>query len=469
MKNQSSYKYLLKNIGLLTFSQLATKLISFFLVPLYTSVLTSTEYGTYDFLGATIGVLLPILTLNIQEAVLRFCIDKNKDSSAIVTVGTKYLLISNLIVILGLLVNHIFRFSSTIDEYFLMFFLMFFIQSLAGVVLAYVRGIEKIKELAFSSLAASFITIVCNVVFLLVFRWGLRGYFLANIIGPFVQIVYLLITSHFFNYIRLSKYIIEEKEMLEYSKPLILNSIAWWINNVSDRYIIVFFCGLSENGIYSIAGKIPSIMVLFQNIFNQAWVLSTVKEYDKEDKNGFFTNTYKTYNCALVIFCSGIIVFNKILAKVLYSKDFFIAWKYAPWLTIAIVFSALSGYIGGFFSAVKNSKLYSISTLLGATTNVILNFIFTPIYGALGAAIATTISFFAVWLFRLWQSKAFINLKINIARDCVSYMFLVIQGIIMLLLSGYIMYLFEIFLFIIICLLYINDFSLIINKFIQKF
>ena len=105
------YKYLLKNIGLLTLSSFATKLLSFFLVPLYTNILTTTEYGTYDLFNTTIGVLLPILTLNIQEAVMRFSMDSKYDRKSIVTVATKYLFFSNVIVILGLLINYICGFS----------------------------------------------------------------------------------------------------------------------------------------------------------------------------------------------------------------------------------------------------------------------------------------------------------------------------------------------------------------------
>ena len=63
----SKYKYLLKNIGLLTLSSFATKLLSFFLVPLYTSVLTTRQYGTYDLFNTTVGVLIPIFTLNAVE------------------------------------------------------------------------------------------------------------------------------------------------------------------------------------------------------------------------------------------------------------------------------------------------------------------------------------------------------------------------------------------------------------------
>ena len=85
------YRYLLKNIGLLTLSSFATKLLSFFLVPLYTNILSTTEYGTYDLFNTTIGILLPILTLNIQEAVMRFSIDSKYDRKSIVTVAARYL------------------------------------------------------------------------------------------------------------------------------------------------------------------------------------------------------------------------------------------------------------------------------------------------------------------------------------------------------------------------------------------
>lgn len=70
------YAYLLKNIGLLALSSFATKLMSLFLVPLYTNILTTAEYGTYDLFSATVSVLETVLTLNIQAAVLRFALEK---------------------------------------------------------------------------------------------------------------------------------------------------------------------------------------------------------------------------------------------------------------------------------------------------------------------------------------------------------------------------------------------------------
>ena len=69
---KTDYKYLFKNIGLLTISQFGTKLLVFFLVPLYTSILTTEEYGIFDLFNTTIALLIPILTLNIMDSVIRF-------------------------------------------------------------------------------------------------------------------------------------------------------------------------------------------------------------------------------------------------------------------------------------------------------------------------------------------------------------------------------------------------------------
>lgn len=470
MEKQGKYCYLAKNIGLLTLSNFATKLLSFFLVPLYTSILTTTDYGTYDLFNTTIGVLLPILTLNVQDGVMRFAMDKNYDREAIVTIGFRYILIGTAITAVGLGINYLFGFSSLAKDYWIFFLLMFISQSLGGMIPCYVRGIDRIADLSVSSVIASVVTIGCNILFLVGFKWGLVGYFLANIIGPMIQSLILAIRARMFRDTHLLRpYKKETKEILNYSRPLIANSIAWWVNNASDRYVVVYFCGIAANGVYSVASKIPSILNIFQTIFGQAWTLSVVKDFDPEDKGGFFANTYRAYNCLLTIICSLIIVADRILAHFLYAKDFYIAWRYVPWLTIAIVFGALSGYIGGFFTAVKDSKIFAQSTIIGAITNVILNILFTPIIGPLGAAIATTICYVEVWAVRLYHSKKYIHLKINLARDVTSYVILIAQSIVLLLVSSNaLLYSLLGTGFILILLLYIADIKLLLKKILER-
>lgn len=462
----NKYIELIKNIGILTLGSFATKFLSFFLVPLYTNILTTSEYGIYDMFNTTIAVLLPILTLNIQESVIRFAMDKKYNKDALITIAAKYFIIGNCLVIGALLINYIFSFSEIFREYAFFFFLMYFIQTFSGIVVGYTRGIDKIAQLSISGVIASIAVLCCNICFLFFFKWGLVGYFLANIIGPLLQVVYLFFLTGMQKHIRKRNcYKKEEKELLKYCKPMIANSLAWWVNNASDRYMIIFFSGFSVNGIYSVASKIPSILNLVQGIFNQVWTLSAVQNYDSEDKDCFFSNMYSAYNGVMVLICSVIIVLDKPLAKILYAKDFYIAWMYVPWLAIAVVFGAMSGYIGGVFSAVKDSKIFAHTTLVGAVANVLINFIFIPTLGAMGAAVATMVAYIIVWYVRYIYAKKYIKIRIKIKRDLVSYCILIIQALILLIIrENKELFLVQAALFSIIVFIYVRDIVPVLGK-----
>lgn len=464
------YKYLLKNVGLLTVSSFATKLLSFFLVPLYTSVLTTGEYGTYDVFYTTIGVLLPIITCNIQEGVLRYSLDKKFDQDAVATIGLRFTLFGITLVMIGLFVVSASGLFGLTPLYALYFLAMFGVQAFSGLLLFYARGNDKIAVLSVSGVLGSFVTIVLNIILLVPFNLGLDGYFIANILGPFSQVLFLVIKTGMFTRVRMfSSYRNEARTLVTYSLPLAINSIAWWVTSVSDRYVIIFFCGLAANGIYSVASKIPSILSILQNIFSQAWTLSVVKDYDSQDSNGFFAQTYAFYSCLLTIVCSAIIVLDKVLASFLYAKDFFAAWEYVPWLTMAIIFGALSNYLGGFFTAVKDSKSFAISSIAGAVANVMLNFIFVPQFGPMAAAISTAACYVLVWVMRLFRARRYIKLRINLLRDITAYILLVFQTFVLLSIADEVlMYSLLMAVFIAIVFLYMKDIAIVIRKFSCK-
>lgn len=121
--------------------------------------------------------------------------------------------------------------------------------------------------------------------------------------------------------------------------------------------------------------------------------------------------------------------FLKVIAKILFAKEFFIAWKYVPFLLLAILFGALSGFLGSIYAANKDSKMYAKSTAVGAIANIALNFSLIPNFGAQGAAIATCISYITVWILRLVFMKKYIVLDINLKKDLFSYLLILVMCI----------------------------------------
>ena len=125
--------------------------------------------------------------------------------------------------------------------------------------------------------------------------------------------------------------------------------------------------------------------------------------------------------------------------------------------------------MGGFFTAVKDSRIFATSTLVGAVSNIALNLILTPFMGPMGAAIATTICYVEVFVVRYLQSKKYISLKLNVLRDSISYIFLVLQSIVLLTLpENFLMYGINVFLFGLVFLLYLKDIQLILCKVIHR-
>lgn len=426
-------RYLAKNIAFLTIGQFGTKLLTFFLVPLYTSVLTSAEYGTYDLYSATIGLFVPVLTLNISDATTVFLLDRNVSKEGIISISLKYYFYSLLVFASLIAANVFLNFSPLFNEYPLFLFLMFAVNGLSQLLLNYARGFDRVKDVSVSGVLCSAVMIALNIIILLPLHLGLKGYYLATIAGTLFQIIYLCVSLKIFRFIKIRKQDRTlKKQMLSYSCPMTLNSVSWWVNSVSDRYIVTARCGIVENGIYSVAYKIPSILSMFQLIFSQAWTLSAVQDFDKDDRNGFFSKMYGFYNVAMCIVCSVLIILARPIAHILYAKDFFAAWRYVPFLLVSVVFGSLSGYLGGIFAAVKDSKSFATSTVAGAVLNIVLNIILIHFIGTLGAAVATAAAYILVWTMRMYKAKKIMRLEVTIAKDCAVYLILVAQCVVVL-------------------------------------
>lgn len=457
-------RYLAKNMLFLTVGQFGTKLLSFFLVPLYTSVLTSAEYGTYDLYSATVSLFVPILTLNIADSTTIFLLDKANSKQGIISISLKYYFCSLVIFAAAICLNLAFKFLPLFNEYPVFLFLMFAVNGLVNLLLCYARGLDRIKDVSVSGVLCSAVMIALNIVFLIPLHLGLKGYYIATIYGSLVQILYLCVSMKIFGFIKFKRQDKSlKKEMLGYSCPMILNTVSWWINSVSDRYMVTAFCGVVANGIYSVAYKIPSILTMFQSIFSQAWTLSAVQDFDSEDKSGFFSRMYSLYNVCMVLLCSVLILADKFIAHILYAKDFYEAWRYVPFLLVSVVFGSLSGYLGGIFSAVKDSRSFASSTVAGAVLNIGLNFFLIRLWGALGAAVATMASYVLVWAMRLYKAKKIMRLEVSLLRDCVSYVLLVFQCVAMLFSGSFRVwsYVANVAVLVLLCVFYRKSFALV--------
>lgn len=427
MKKNSKYGDLSKNTLLFTINSFGSKLITFLLVPLYTNVLSTNDYGTADLMTSTAQLLIPLLTLNIQDAVLRFSLDKTKDPKKIISVGCTINSISMCLLGITLFLLSYFGILSFEKEYIIFLFFSFAFGGIQNSLQMYMKAVDNVKVLVYSGLASTLFSCVSNLLFLLVFKFGILGYLISNLVGHFVAIFIMFFLGKIYRDVRFTTDTKLIKEMFVYSAPLAINSVAWWINTASDKYIITFFCGAAINGIYSVAYKIPTILSTFQTIFYNAWSVSAITEFDKDDKDGFIGNIYSLYMCVSTIGCSLILIFNKFLASMLYAKDFYDAWRSVPFLLLGVAFNGIALFEGCLFTAVKKTKEVSRTTIVGAIVNTIANFILIPLFASSGAAFATMIGYLTVWIVRTISLQKIVHMRVNWMKQVVCIIVLVVQ------------------------------------------
>ena len=410
MKKEARNKYLIKNTAIFAIGNFATKFISFFLIPLYTNVLTTTEYGIVDLLYALCSVLMPLLTLNICEAVLRFAMDKDADTAKIMSIGNLLIIIS---AVLGLISIPILNSIEAYSEYSSYFYLYLVTLGMSQIFLCNLKGQEKLIDYSVGNFIHTLAIAIFNILFLVVFEMGIKGYFLAYTISNIVTALYAFIRGKVILSIKNFKF--DKKlfiEMTKYSVLLIPNSFMWWIMNSSDRVMVANFLGESANGIYAISYKLPTLLTTITTVFTHAWIYSAVNENESEDKEEYTNYVFKKLVAIIFLLSSGMMMIIKPFLSIYVTKEYFGAWQYTPFLFIGFTFLTLASFLSSSYNVNKDSKGFLFSGMGGAVVNIVFNFILIPIIGISGAAIATCLSYIAVFVYRIIDTKKYV--KINI-------------------------------------------------------
>lgn len=428
---KNKYKELTSNTLLFSISTFGAKFISFILLPLYTYILTTEEYGTAELITTTVSILLPVLTINIQDAVLRFCLDKKSNSDDVLKVAVDIVVASTAILGISLVFLSLLNFTAFNKLHLFFIFVIYAANAFYNVISVYLQAQNNVFIFAIGGILNTLITCILNIVLLLEARLGLTGYLISYVGGTIVSIIYMIFSSKLYK----RKFFMTidwrlGRELIRYSAPLVFNSLAWWINTASDRYILVFFCGNSITGIYSVAYKIPTILSTIQSVFYNAWSISAIKEFDKEDSDGFISKVFILYMILSISCCSLLLILNIPIAKILYSKDFFTAWKYVPFLLFGAVFNGLALFEGCLFSAVKKTRTISVTTIIGAVVNTGLNLWLIPTIGATGAAIATMMGYVVIFSSRLLMLRNIVNLHVKWKKLLVCFALLLMQSVV---------------------------------------
>ena len=406
MGSESRNRYLLKNTLIFTLGNIGSRMISFFLIPLYTNVLTTSQYGTVDLITTISTVAGPMLTLNIAESVMRFGLDKDADKEKNTQCGSIVLLIA---MIIGLVLIPICRCITEVSDYAM--YVYFYVISLSAsqLFLCDLRGKELLLKYSLGNILQTLMIAILNITFLLVFKMETGGYLLAYIIANFIVAIYAIIAGK--GYKAFSFHNIDRcklKEMIRYSVVLIPNTFMWWIMNSSDRVMVTYMIGAAANGIYA-----------------------AIREEGTSDETEYNNKMFKTLSAIAFMMGIGLLLLTKPFLGVYVADSYYDAWKYTPFLIIGCVYLTLGTFMATSYTVHKDSFGYLFSGSFGAVFNILLNFILIPVIGVYGAALATCISYIAVFMFRVFHTRKYIKYDIMYKEFILGSLLMLVSAILM--------------------------------------
>lgn len=427
MNTKNKYDYLIKNTFLFTVASLGTSLVSFLLFPFYSRVLSAAEIGILELIEVSSLLLFYICSLDFADVTGRFSLDKSLDKNMVLKISIVFLLKTVLIACGVVCITFIFDFFKFSPRFYLYLFIQYLLLAVSLTFSQFLKGLDKVDLLTKSSLYSVIIKALLMILLMKFFSLGIDGFYFACFASSCVSIILMIsgLSGCSILKTRIDKSL--EKEMMLYSIPLAINALGWWVAQGVDRYFVSFFKGYDINGIYSTAYKIPSVTSIMCGIFNQAFSISAVKEIDQKDRISFFESIGNGYHSLLEVLSSLLIFVNRPATRILFPDSLSSAALYTPLLVISAMFAGLAGFLGGICDALKKTKVLAISTLISAIINIVLDIILIPLIGPLGAAIATIISMYCIYIIRAVFVGRFLKAKLNMFKNHFAFILLLIQ------------------------------------------
>ncbi len=409
----SREKSLVKNTIIITIGKICTQLITFFLLPVYTAILSTEEYGIVDLLNTLISLCIPVVTFQIERAIFRHLIDsrndeikiKNAISTTIITTIIQSIIYLIIFCVLAPFIHNDYKYFLATNVIASIF---------SNIMLQIARGLGDNKKYAIGSFLTALTTVLLNVLFIVGFRWGAYGMLFATLIGNIICSIYILMTKKIYKYIRIKSYSkILLKKLWKYSIPLIPNAISWWIFNSSDRIIVSSVLGVAQNGILSASYKFSGIYISIYGIFDMTWTESAALHINDNDSSEFFSKIINTVLKLFAAICFGIISFMPFIFPLMINKKFGEAYNQIPILMLSSLFNVLVGLISVIYIAKKDTKAVARTSIMSAIINLVINLVLIKFIGLYAASISTLVAYMSMGIYRLYDVKKYIKIKLD--------------------------------------------------------
>lgn len=379
------------------------KFTGLILVPIYTRIFSSEEYGTIDLLELSIQMIAIICLFQLESAISRYYFEVKTDAKRKLYISTSLIFVcsTSLIIYLFLFVLtdpllKIGGVESEMSSIFQLALVKLPLFCLTSILTVVIRFLEKPWSFVLVTLTQLFSTVAISILLVVNLEMGISGVFLGQIVGLVIAISLLIFQCKKYITLKFDKEVL--KLLLAYSLPLVPASLGVWLNQYLNRIVILHYFTLDAIGKISVTLKVASIILVLEAAIRMAWGPILWRYFEKENHRDLFVDLAKNVILifAVIWFCSLIVI------NLFY--DFFVGQEFQGLHSIAliIIFAYLTRTLNQFYflgpAITKKTKYNSYVFFFSIFLNVIFLLILSPIYGLVGVAISMLLTNLVVFV-----------------------------------------------------------------------
>ena len=392
-------KNLIKHSSIYSLSGILFKGANFFLLPIYTRVLTPEELGTIAILATFFGLYKTVTFLGSQTGIMReYLHETNSKDDKLIVLSTAHW---SLIFILGFFSLPPIYFALPItkiigieEKYAILIALLFlnnFYKLIKYARDTYFRIKEFSKKALFWNNIEHFTDLILSIILVIFLKMNVFGVIYAQVAAPFIVII--IFSPWFFKTLRYGFKKEVFFKIFSYGSNFMFLNITSWVMNLSDRWILNEYWDMSVVGLYSIGYRFSNFIQILNDGFKNQWGTSLYKMGSKRNVSDLLVSTFIRYLTISGLIWVFITLFIKeilfILTPVLYHNTY----KFIPVILFGYIFVGLGNIWSAGLHLQNKGKWFWILSSIGAFVNIILNLIFIPKYGMIAAAFTTAIAF----------------------------------------------------------------------------
>jgi O-antigen/teichoic acid export membrane protein len=372
-----------------------------------TRFLTPTDYGIVATFNILLAVVVVFIGLNMHGAI-NVNYFKLKKEELKEYIGNVFIVLFTNFILIFIIVFFLKTYLSNIIKFPVKWIPIVTVIALCQSIFAINLGLWQVEQKSFPygvfQISRTILNIALSLIFVVALVWGWQGRLLGVIITSIVYgiiSIFVIIKRKYITFSFNKKYI---KDALFFGVPLIPHALGGWIMTSIDRIFINSMVGVDATGIYTVGYQVGMIIGLLALSFNLAWspfLFEKLKENNYSTKKKIVKFTY-LYDIGIVFLALALSFIAPYFLNFFVSKNFYFAYKYVLWIALGYAFNGMYFMVVNYIFYIKKTYILAWVTFSSAGINIVLNYFFIKANGAIGAAQATTITFFVqfimVWI-----------------------------------------------------------------------